>query len=216
VTSERTPPVADADRITSLDALHERYHQPVPASLTKELDHLSEHYRRFVELSPFVVLASAGPDGEGLDCSPRGDANGFVHIVDERTVMLADRRGNNRLDSLRNIVRDPRVALLFLLPGIGETLRINGRAALSTNAELCESFTVNGKVPACVIVITIDRVYTQCPKALIRSDLWNPDRHLPADAVASTGTRMAAHTNGEVDAEAYDAEYPKRIEETIY
>lgn len=216
MTTQRTPPVADADRITNLDALHARYGEPVPTSLTKELDHLTEHYRRFVELSPFVVLATAGPAGEGLDCSPRGDANGFVRVVDEHTVMLADRRGNNRLDSLRNIVRDPRVALLFLLPGIGETLRINGRATLSTNPELCESFTVRGKMPACVVVITIDRVYTQCPKALIRSDLWNPDRHLPADAVASTGTRIAALTDGEVDAAAYDAAYPKRIEDTIY
>jgi uncharacterized protein len=208
--------VADVDRITTLEALHELYHSPVPTSITKELDHLSEHYRRFVELSPFVVLATSGPTGEGLDCSPRGDANGFVRIVDEHTVMLPDRRGNNRLDSLRNIVRDPRVALLFLLPGIGETLRVNGRAALSTNPELRAGFAVRDKVPACVIVVTIDRVYTQCPKALVRADLWNAAKHIPAGALASSGVRLAALTGGEIDAAAYDAAYPKRLEETIY
>ena len=207
--------VADAgDQITSLDTLHELYDAPVPTSITKEIDRLSEHYRRFVELSPFVVLATAGP--EGLDCSPRGDTNGFVRVVDEHTVMIPDRRGNNRLDSLRNIVRDPRVALLLLLPGIGETLRINGRAALSTNAELRESFAVRGKLPACVIVITVERVYTQCPKALVRADLWNPDKHIPKSAVPSTGERMAALTGGEIDAAAYDAAYPKRLADTIY
>ena len=222
MTSEPASPVADADliavvvddRITSLDALHELYDAPVPTSTTKEIDHLSEHYRRFVELAPFVVLATAGP--EGLDCSPRGDTNGFVRIVDKSTVMIPDRRGNNRLDSLRNIVRDPRVALLFLLPGIGETLRINGRAALSTNTELRESFAVRGKLPVCVIVITIERVYTQCPKALVRADLWNPDQHIPKSAVPSTGERMAALTGGEIDAAAYDAAYPKRLADTIY
>jgi PPOX class probable FMN-dependent enzyme len=135
--------------------------------------------------------------------------------VDEHSVMLPDRRGNDRLDSLRHIVRDPPVALLFLLPGIGETLRINGRAALSTNAALCDSFRVQGKVPACVIVVTVDRVYTQCPEALIRSDLWNPERHIPAEAVPSTGTRLAALTGGGIEAAAYDTAYPERVQETI-
>jgi len=226
MTSDPSSVVADGDRISNLEALHELYGAPVSTSITKELDHLSDHYRRFVELSPFVVLATAGPAGpssgvgdapaEGLDCSPRGDAKGFVRIVDDRTVMLPDRRGNNRLDSLRNIVRDSRVALLFLLPGIGETLRINGRAVLSTNSELRDSFAVQGKLPACVIVVTIDRVYTQCPKALVRADLWNVDKHIDPSAVPTAGQRLAALTHGEIDAADYDAAYPKRLSDTIY
>ena len=205
-------------RIETIAELEAIYGQPDPAgpAMIKELDHISEHYRRFIAVSPFVVLATAGPDGEGLDCSPRGDPAGFVRVVDKKTVMIPDRRGNNRVDSLRNIVADGRVALLFLIPGIGATLRINGRARLSTDPELLASFTMEGKLPRCVIVVTADRVYTQCPKALVRSDLWNPAKHVAKSALPSSGEIMQAITKGKIDGKEYDAAYPARLKETIY
>ena len=201
------------DLVTSEAELEAIYGQPAGPAVIKEIDHISEHYRRFIETSPFVVLATAGP--EGLDCTPRGDPPGFVRVVDRRTVMLPDRRGNNRIDTLRNIVRDPRIALLFLIPGIGRTLRLNGRAAISINRELCESFTMEGKVPRSVIVVTADSVYTQCPKALVRSHLWNASRHLDESSLPSSGTMMKA-LQQDFDADAYDRNYPQRLKETIY
>ena len=200
--------------VTSEAELEAIYGQPSGPAVIKEIDHISEHYRRFIELSPFVVLATVGP--EGLDCTPRGDPPGFVRVVDGRTVMLPDRRGNNRIDSLRNIVRDPRVALLFLIPGVSETMRINGRAALSTDPELLESFKVDGKAPRCVIVVTVERAYFQCAKAIVRSKLWDPTLHVPRGKLASTGAMVAALTKGRVDAEAYDREAPARIKANLY
>ena len=200
--------------ITSLAELDALYGEPVPAAKIKEIDHISEHYRRFIEASPFVLLATSGP--EGLDCSPRGDPAGFVRVADERTLMIPDRRGNNRVDSLRNIVRDPRVALLFLVPGVGETMRINGRAAISTDPELCASFEMQGKPARCVIVVTAERVYPQCPKALVRSKLWDPETQIPRSALPSMGQMLQAIAKTEFDAKAYDAAYPERLRQTIY
>src|SRR5207244_5373275 len=160
--------------ITTLEELEALYGQPGEASLIKEVPHLTPRYRALIELSPFAVLATSGP--EGLDCSPRGDQPGFVRVVDSKTLMMPDRRGNNRTDSLRNIVRDPRMALLFLIPGSGTTLRVNGRAQLSTDADLLNSFAVDGKPPRSVVVIHVDSVYFQCARAIVRSDLWNPDK----------------------------------------
>ncbi len=199
--------------VTSEAELEAIYGQPSGAAVIKEIGHISEHYRRFIEVSPFVVLATAGP--EGLDCTPRGDPAGFVRVVDKNTVMLPDRRGNNRIDTLRNIVRDPRIALLFLIPGIGRTLRINGRAAINVDPELCASFTMEGKAPRSVIVVTAESVYTQCPKALVRSHLWDASRHLPESALPSSGLMMKA-LQADFDAEKYDREYPQRLKETIY
>src|SRR5690349_7856657 len=144
--SEETVP----DIVTSEAELEAIYGLPSGPAVIKEIDHISDNYRRFIELSPFVVLATSGP--EGLDCTPRGDPPGFVRVVDTHTVMLPDRRGSNRIASLRNIVRGSRVALLFLIPGAGRTLRINGRAAINTNPELCASFTMEGKLPRSVSV----------------------------------------------------------------
>jgi PPOX class probable FMN-dependent enzyme len=204
----------DDQLITSVEQLESIYGEPVTTSLLKELDHISDDYRQFIEAAPFAVLASAGP--EGLDCSPRGDPPGFVRVVDEHTVMIPDRRGNNRIDSLRNIVRDPRVALLFLIPGIGETMRINGRAVLSADQELRASFAIDGKSPACVIVVSVDRVYYQCPKALIRSRLWDPAAQIPRAALPSNGEMLERITAGEIDAASHDAAYPERVRQTIY
>jgi uncharacterized protein len=206
-------PVQASHLVTSEAELEAIYGQPAGAAVIKEIGHISEHYRRFIELSPFVVLATAGP--EGLDCTPRGDPPGFVRVVDRNTVMIPDRRGNNRIDTLRNIVRDPRIALLFLIPGIGRTLRINGRAAISTDPALCASFTMEDKIPRSVIIVTAESVYTQCPKALVRSHLWDASRHLAESALPSSGVMMKA-LQADFDAEKYDREYPQRLKETIY
>jgi hypothetical protein len=200
--------------ITTQEELDRIYGEPVPAAKIKEIDHISDHYRAFIEASPFVIIATVGP--EGLDCSPRGDPRGFVRVADRQTLMIPDRRGNNRVDSLRNIVRDPRVALLFLIPGIGETMRVNGRAKLSTDLALRESFTMQGKVPACVIVVTAERVYPQCQKALVRSKLWDPAQQIERATLPSSGTMLEAISKGTFDGKTYDANYPERIKQTIY
>ena len=201
-------------QISSIEALEALYGIPVGASLTKEIDYISDHYRQFVEAAPFMVMATVGP--EGVDCSPRGDPPGFVRVSDRKTVMIPDRRGNNRLDSLRNLVRDPRVSLLFLIPGIGETLRLNGRAIISADPALCESFEHRGQSPATVIVTTVDRVYYQCPKALVRSRLWEPESRIPRGALPSSGTMQKALQGDGFDADAYDRAYPERLRQTLY
>jgi PPOX class probable FMN-dependent enzyme len=184
-----------------------------PVATIKEIDHISEHYRLFIDLSPFVLVATVGQ--EGLDCTPRGDPAGFVRVVDRHTVMLPDRRGNNRIDTLRNIVRDSRVSLLFLIPGIGRTLRINGRAAITADPELRASFTLEGKVPRSIMVVTAERVYTQCPRALIRSKLWDPTQHLEESALPSHGTMMKAIQQS-FPGEEWDGSYAQRLSETMY
>ena len=197
--------------LADLDAIYDV--APVPASTVKVADHITADYRALIEASPFVALATVGP--EGLDCSPRGDRPGFVRIADPRTLILPDRRGNNRIDTLRNLVRDPRIALLFLIPGEGRTLRINGRARISVDPDLCASFTMEGKVPRSVIVIAAERVYTQCPKALVRSRLWDPGLHVEAGRLPSSGMMMKALQEG-FDAESYDRNYPQHLKATIY
>src|SRR5579872_4367694 len=147
--------------IAELEAI---YGFPAETSTVKEVDRITPHYRAFIDASPFVVLATSGP--EGLDCSPRGDVPGFVRIQDDKTLLMPDRRGNNRVDSLRNIVRDPRVALLFLIPGSGTTLRVNGRAHLCTDPDLLASFKTEGKAPRTVIVMTVEEIYFQCARAI--------------------------------------------------
>lgn len=191
-----------------------RYGEPSPGALAKEIDYIHPHYQALIEASPFAVLATAGP--EGLDCSPRGDPAGFVQVADRKTLWMPDRRGNNRIDSLRNIVRDPRVALLFLIPGVGETLRVNGRATLSIDPDLCARFEYRGTLPQSVIVIKAERVYFQCPKALVRSELWNPERHVKRSALPSTGTILAAITEGVLGGAQYDQAYPERLRSTMY
>ena len=202
------------NRITSEAELDALYDEPVPTSILKEVDRITDDYRRLIEASPFAILATSGP--EGLDCSPRGDPRGIVRVADPKTLMIPDRRGNNRIDSLRNIVRDPRVALLFLIPGIGTTMRINGRAHLSTDEELCAAFAMEGKNPKCLIVITVERAYTQCQKAIVRSRLWDPELHVAKSELPTVGEMMERLSNGEFDGNAYDAEYPERMKRTIY
>ena len=204
--------------IDSIEALEAIYNNPSEASLVKESATITDVYRRLIEVSPFVALASVG--AEGVDCSPRGDLKGFVRIHDEKTVMIPDRRGNNRVDTLRNIVRDPRVALLFLIPGSGTTLRINGRAHLSTEPALLESFTEQGKAPRSIIVIEIETIYFQCARAILRSKLWDPAEHEDPKSLPSPGDILAAQTkareDGGIDAEAYDEEWVPRAQKTLW
>jgi PPOX class probable FMN-dependent enzyme len=203
-----------AHTITSLSELEALYGEVNKASLLKEADRLVPEYRALIEASPFAALATRGP--EGLDCSPRGDGPGFVRIRDDKTLLLPDRRGNNRIDSLRNIVQDPSIALLFLIPGIGETLRVNGRAAISVEPSLLKSFAVDGKAPKSVIVITVDTVFFQCARAILRSELWNPARYVPRENLPSAGQMLAALTNNEAGGEAYDKGLPERQRTTLY
>jgi uncharacterized protein len=194
-----------------LDAL---YDAPVPTSILKEIDHISADYARWIEASPLAILATSGP--EGLDCSPRGDPAGFVRIADPKTLMIPDRRGNNRIDSLRNIVRDPRVALLFLIPGVNGTMRVNGKAELSIDPALCASFEMQGKLPKCVIIIHVERAYTQCQKALVRGKVWDASTHsTPAD-LPGVGEMLERLSKGEFDGKTYEAAYPERMKATIY
>lgn len=200
--------------IASVADLEALYGTPGEASLVKEVDRIIPEYRALMEASPFVALATVGP--EGLDCSPRGDKPGFVRIQDDRTVLIPDRIGNNRVDSLRNIVRDPRVAMLFLIPGSGTTLRINGRAVLSTDAGLRESFSVDGKAPRSVIVVSVDAVYFQCARAIVRSELWNPERHVDPATLPTPGQILGRLSGERVDGPRYDAEWPERAKRTMW
>lgn len=201
--------------IATIDELEAIYAaKPVPASTVKEVARITPHYRALIEASPFVALATGGP--EGLDCSPRGDRPGFVRVIDETTLAMPDRRGNNRIDSLRNIVRDPRVALLFLIPGSGTTFRVNGRAVVSTDPELLASFAVDDHAPRSVIVVTVETAYFQCARAVVRSELWNPARHVDPKALPTPGEILAALSAGEVGGRAYDEEWPGRAAATMW
>ncbi len=187
---------------------------PYGPALIKEVDRVTPQYRKLIEAAPFVVIATSGP--EGLDCSPRGDPPGFVRVIDEKTLVIPDRRGNNRIDSLRNLVRDPRIALLFLIPGVGETMRINGRAKISTDPKLTETFAINGKVPKCVLVVTVETAYFQCTKAIIRSKLWDPASKVDRKTLPTPGSIIAELTDGKMGGSEHDRLAPERIKETIY
>lgn len=200
--------------IRTLDALHALYGAPLEASTAKEVDRLTPEYRRLIEASPFVALATSGP--EGLDCSPRGDSGAVVRIQDDRTLLLPDRRGNDRIDSLRNVVRDPRVGLLFLIPGSGTTLRINGTAVISVAPDLLAAFETEGKPPRSVLVVTIQTVYFQCARAIVRSGLWDPARHVDKATLPTPGRILAALTQDRVGGPAYDAAWPERARKTLW
>lgn len=200
--------------IGTVEELEALYGLPKQTSLVKETDRITPQYRCLIEASPFVALATSGP--EGLDCSPRGDPSSCARIFDEQTLMMPDRRGNNRIDSLRNIVRDPRVGLLFLIPGSGTTLRINGQARLSNDPELLQSFAIGGKAPRCVIVITIGSIYFQCARAILRADLWNPDRYVKSPDLPTPGQILAEMSDNAVCGSGYDAEWSNRAEKTMW
>lgn len=206
--------MSERQQITTLAQLQALYGEPVPAAITKELESLSSGYRAFIEKAPFVVIATSGP--EGLDCSPRGDPPGFVRVVDAKTLMLPDRRGNNRVDALRNLIDDPRISLLFLIPGVGETLRVNGRAEIVVDEELNNSFAIQGKQPRCVLVIHVEKVYFQCPKALVRSKLWSAEAQIDRKDLPSPGELLEEICASDFNAIEFDAVYPDRVKQTMY
>src|SRR6202165_2977258 len=205
---------ANGKFVTTMEELVALYDAPSDVSIAKQIDHISDHYRAFIEAAPFFALASGGPDG--LDCSPRGDAPGFVRVADEKTLLIPDRRGNNRIDTLRNILHDPRVALLFLIPGCGETIRVNGRAEISTDPALIETFLVDGKAPRTVIVVSVDRIFYQCAKAIVRSKLWDASRHVDRKSLPSAGTILADLTGGKMGGPEHDRTAPERLKATLY
>jgi predicted pyridoxine 5'-phosphate oxidase superfamily flavin-nucleotide-binding protein len=184
--------------VTSMEALERLYDEPFGPSLVKETDRITGPYRAFIEAAPFFALASGGPDG--FDCSPRGDAPGFVRVADEKTLLIPDRR----------------VALLFLIPGCGETIRVNGRATISTDPALTQSFVIDGKAPRTVIVVTVDRIYYQCAKAIVRSKLWDASRHVERKSLPSAGTILADLTQGKMGGPEHDRTVPERLKATLY
>jgi PPOX class probable FMN-dependent enzyme len=200
--------------ITTVEELEALYGPAFERSITKEISCLNEDYRAFVEAAPLIVLASVG--AEGLDCSPKGDRSGFVRIIGDRTLAIPDRPGNNRIDNLRNIVRDPRVSLLFVIPGVEETLRVNGSAVISNEPALLASFAVGGKSPRTVILVTIGSVYFHCSKALVRSSLWDPAKFVERSRLPSAGAMLQRLTAGALDGAAYDREQPERTKATLY
>ena len=206
--------MTDTHLVTSLEALKRIYGEPNGPALAKETDRITAHYRAFIEAAPFFALASAGPGG--LDCSPRGDAPGFVRVHDEKTLLVPDRLGNNRIDTLRNIISDPRVALMFLIPGCGECIRVSGRAAISTDPALTQSFLVEGKAPRSMLVVAVEQVFYQCAKAIVRSKLWDASRHVERKSLPSNGAILADLTGGKLGGPEHDRGAPERLKATIY
>jgi PPOX class probable FMN-dependent enzyme len=200
--------------IATIEQLEAIYGEPNEASTVKVADRITAPYRMLIDKSPFAALATSGP--EGLDCSPRGDLPGFVRVHDDETLMMPDRRGNDRVDSLRNIVRDPRIALLFLIPGSGSTLRVNGRAQVSVDPDLLTSFKVDGKAPRTVVVMIVDEIYFQCARAIVRSDLWNPDKRVDPKSLPTPGQILADMSENRVGGEDYDRAWPERARQTLW
>jgi uncharacterized protein len=204
-------------KISSIAELESLYGPPVERALWKEIEYLSEHYQQFIQASPFLIMATYGE--KGMDCSPRGDPAGFVRVVDKNTLLIPDRKGNNRLDSLRNIIENPKVGLIFLVPNVGETVRVSGTAEIIADPELCDSFAINGKAPKSIISVTVEKAYFQCQKALARSKLWDPNNYVERSSLPTAG-QMAKYFSDkkqvEFDAEEYDRNYPEHMKKTIY
>ncbi|KKO00451.1 hypothetical protein LCGC14_0125420 [marine sediment metagenome] len=209
------PEIKPRYNIDTLEQLTGLFGTVSEASAKKEVSFIHPHYQAMIAASPFAVLATSGANG--LDVSPRGDAPGFVVVHDQQTLLLPERRGNNRVDSLRNLLSDPRISLLFLIPGVGETLRVKGRARISIDPELMEQFAVAGKQPQCVLVISVETVFFQCARAVKRSGLWGQQRANPARAdVPTAGAILSTLTRGEIDGEKYDAGLAARQKATLY
>jgi len=205
---------ADDHLLTTVEQLEAHYGHARGPAVIKEIDHISDSYRKLIEAAPFVAIATSGP--EGLDCSPKGDPAGFVHVLNEKLLAIPDRPGNNRIDGFRNIVRDPRIALLFLIPGVGETMRVNGRATISIDPDLLQRFPVNGKLPRSVMLVEVETAFVHCSKAIVRSKLWDDATKIDRKSVPSLGTMIAELSRGEVDGEAFDRAAPERIKAQLY
>ena len=204
-------------QITSIEQLESLYGKPVERALWKEIDYLSPHYQQFIAASPFLILATYGE--KGIDCSPRGDPPGFVRVVDSQTLYIPDRKGNNRLDSLRNIIANPLVGLIFIIPNVGETIRVSGRAQILVDEKLCQSFAMRGKPASSVLSIQVDKAYFQCQKALARSELWDAANYIERNQLPSAGEMaqyFSAARGKEFNGAEYDKNYPEHMQKTIY
>ena len=200
--------------VRDLAALGALYGTPGEQACAKEIDYVHPHYRKFIEHAPFVVLATCGDTQ--LDVSPRGDAAGFVRLEDEKTLLIPDRRGNNRIDTLRNIVADPRIALLFLIPGVSETLRVRGRAQICADAELLARFEVQGQRPRSVLIVQVDSVFFQCARAAMRSGLWDARTQIDRSQLPSIGTILADLSQSRLGGERFDRLLQARLNSTLY
>jgi PPOX class probable FMN-dependent enzyme len=200
--------------LTTVEQLEAHYGRPQGPAVVKEIDLIDANYRKLIAASPFVAIATSGPDG--LDCSPKGDSAGFVHVLDDRTLAIPDRPGNNRIDGFHNIVRDPRIALLFLIPGVGETLRVNGRAAISIDPDLLQRFAVNGKLPRSVLLVHVETAFYHCAKAIVRSKLWDEASKVDRKSLPTTGAILAELSHGELGGENYDRKLPELIKAGLY
>ena len=205
------------DKITSIASLEQVYGKPVERALWKEIDHINDHYRQFIEASPFLILATHGE--KGVDCSPRGDPAGFVRVEDAKHLLIPDRRGNNRLDSLRNIISNPSVGLIFMVPNAGETIRVSGTAEIIIDEALCESFAIYNKPASSVIKIIVQKAYFQCQKAIARSKLWDASTYINRSELPTAGD-MASYFSQikglEFDGATYDKNYPEHMKKNIY
>lgn len=201
--------------IDTFEELRSSYGEPSERAAKKTLDRLDGHCRRFIELSPFLVLATAGADGR-VDCSPRGDPPGFVDVLDDRTVLLPDRPGNNRVDSLGNVLENPHVALLFMIPGVNETLRLNGRATLTTDPARLEPLSVKGRAPRSGLLVEVEEIFLHCTKAFVRSHLWAEESRVDRRSVLPSFGQMLADHVGLPDGEALEREVQDKIRKTLY
>ena len=197
-------------QIKAASDLRRIYPEPKGGPVDKQMASLEKHSRRFIELSPFLVLATAG------DASPKGDPPGFVKVIDDKTILIPDRRGNNRLDSMQNIVDDPQVGVLFFVPGLNETLRVNGRAEITADEALLAPLAIKGKAPKTGILVHIDEVFMHCAKALVRSQLWNPERHIERGQFPPIGQVWADQIGRGEDVEEVEKRYATSIKEALY
>ncbi len=204
----------ESSLVTSIDSLGALYAQPIERIAKKQLDHINEAGRAFIASSPFLVLATGSR--QGLDCLPKGDQPGFVEVAEDgRTLFIPDRRGNNRIDGLKNLIEDPRVGLIFFVPGVNETYRVNGRARISQDADLKRRFVVNGKEPATVMVVMVEETFQHCAKPLVRSDLWKAGSRGRPPGVPTMGDFVAARNPG-TDSAAINAKYNEDIPRELY
>lgn len=206
---------ADEHTITSLEGLAKVYKAPLEAVVRKVADHVTPPGRGFIAASPFLIMATSS--AQGIDCSPKGDAPGFVQLLDERTLLIPDRPGNNRIDGMKNLIGNPQIGLIFMVPGADETYRVNGRARISIEPRLLDRFLVQGKRPRAVIVVAVEEAFSHCPKALVRSGLWQAAAQGRPPAAPTHG-HFAAHRDGKDESYAatYDTEYAARILRELY
>ncbi|MGL1919480.1 MAG: pyridoxamine 5'-phosphate oxidase family protein [Hyphomicrobiales bacterium] len=200
-------------KIVNIEELEALYKDPSKLALAKEIDYINDSYQKFIEASPYCILSTYGE--KGIDCTPRGDPAGFVRVIDKKTILLPDRKGNNRIDSLRNILLNSQVGLIFLVPNVGETIRVAGHAEILVDEELNASFAIKGKPALSVLKITVDKIYFHCGKSSMRSKIWKPETHPDRKSVPSAG-QMGKEIDRSFDGEAYDKALPERYKTTLY